>query len=159
MAFTDSADSAGAPDAGGMPDAGAGGGGPRPPPPGGGGALAALMQQRAGPQASAPGPGDQGNSLMMLKNAVDMIQAALPGLGAGSKSHAAALSALRSLSRFIPQGSPTAGVQQTQLMDLLRNTVRNALMQKMMQQGGGGGGRGQGQQAQAPMPSTPMPGA
>lgn len=102
---------------------------------------------------------------MMLKQGYELIQAALPGLGSGSKAHAAALSALRGLGRFLPQGAPAAGVQQTQLMDMLRSTARNALMQKLMQQGGPGGGGGGGGPGgggggpQPPMPSTPMPGA
>lgn len=162
MAFTDSGDDA-AP--GGPPDiapGGPGGGGPgRSPPSGGGPILAALAQRRAGPPVSAPGPGNAADSLMMLKQAVDLLNAALPGLGSGSKPYQAVLGALKGLTRFLPQGAPTAGVQQTQLMDLLRGTVRNALMQKLMQQGQGpgGGAGGGGAAGGAPMPSMPMPGA
>lgn len=129
------------------------------PPAAGGGAaspvLAALARARGTAQPTAPGMGTQASSLMQVKQAVDMLQTALPGLGAGSEAHTAVLNALRQLSRHIPQGAPTAGVQQTQLQDMLRNTVRNALLQRIMAQSGGGGGGGQ-----APMtPSTPLPGA
>jgi hypothetical protein len=110
------------------------------------------MRQREGPQVSSPGPGNIGQGLMQLKTAVDMIQAALPLLPAGSQQHKDALKAVTSLSRHLPQGQPTAGAQQTQLGDVLRQTIRNALMQRIMQRGSGDGG-GQ------PSPSTPLPGA
>lgn len=106
--------------------------------------------------------------MTMVMNALGMLQQALPGLQPGSPIHRDALRALNSLSRHVSQGAPTAGVQQTQLQDLLRNTVRNALLQKIMgQQGGGPGGPGgpagpsptPGAMQQAPMPSTPLPGA
>jgi hypothetical protein len=115
--------------------------------------LAALARaQGAGAAGAAnPGAGAQANSLMSIKQAIDMLQAALPGLGTGGEAHGAVLTAIRALSRHVPQGEPTAGVQQTQLQDLLRNTVRNALLQRVMAQQGGGA---------SPMsPSTPVPGA
>lgn len=114
----------------------------------------------------------------MLKNAVDMIHSALPMLEPGSQPHKDAVKALTSITRHLPQGAGTAGVQQTQLGDMLRNTVRNALLQRIMAQRGGGGGAGGGAQqgggapgaggAQAggepqmpttPTPSMPLPGA
>jgi hypothetical protein len=80
----------------------------------------------------------------------------LTGLDAGSQPHRDALNALRQLSRHLPQGAPTAGVQQTQLGDVLRMIMRSALLQKLRgQQGGQQGGGG----PQPPMPSTPLPGA
>lgn len=108
--------------------------------------------------------------LMMLKQAVDIIHTALPNLEAGSKPHGDATKALTFLSRHLPQGAPTAGVQQTQLTDMLRNLQRSPLVQKIMQgqgqaggQGGGGPGGGQQQQQPGmptqPVPSTPLPGA
>jgi len=88
---------------------------------------------------------------MTIKSAIDMLQNALPGLGTGGEAHSAVLTAIRALSRHVPQGEPTAGVQQTQLQDMLRQTMRNALLQRVMAQQGGG---------QQPMsPSVPMPGA
>jgi hypothetical protein len=119
--------------------------------------LAALSRMRQGPQVSAPGMGNMAQALMQVKTAVDMLQAALPNLGTGSPQHKDVLSAVQRLSRHLPQGAPTAGVQQTQLGDMLRNTIRNALMQKLMSQRGGSPAAGQEQQP--PIPSTPLPGA
>lgn len=136
--------------------------------------LAALARQRMAPPVSAPGPGNMAQGLMQLKTAVDMMQAALPNLATGSQQHKDCVKAISSLSRHLPQGAPTAGAQQTQIMDLLKNTVRNALMQRLMLQrqgqgggqggppgppdGGGGGAMPPGSE-QSPTPSTPLPGA
>jgi hypothetical protein len=105
----------------------------------------------------------------MLLQAVAMIQQALPGLMPGTPMHKDALHAATRLSRHANQGAPTAGIQQTQMQDLLRNIVKNALLQRIMSQKGGQGpqpipGQPQGSPMQAvaaapPMPSTPMPGA
>jgi hypothetical protein len=169
MAFTDSGDDMGpgGPDPG---DAGPpGAAGPAPPPamqgpPPGGPVMAALARRSQQPQPSAPGAGNFAGGLMMVKNAVDMLQQALPSLPAGSQQHKDVLRSLQTLSRHLPQGAPTAGVQQTQLGDMLRNTVRNALMQRIMsQRGGAGTPGGPGPSApgapQPPPPSTPLPGA
>ena len=138
-------------------------GGPPGAPPGGGPVLAALANRRQGPQVTAPGPGDMANSMNMLTNAIAMIQQALPGLPAGGPIHKDVVRAISSLSRHLPQGAPTVGVQQTQLQDLLRNLMKNALLSRIMQQQKGGpGGEGApegGPGGPPPMPSTPLPGA
>jgi hypothetical protein len=109
----------------------------------------------------------------MLMQAIGLMQQALPGLQPGTPIQQDALKAVQRLSKHVPQGSPGAGVQRTQLEDLLRNIVKNALLQRIMSQMSGkgqqqqGGGPGQpagpsplpGAMAQAPMPSTPLPGA
>lgn len=151
----------------GTPMAGAQGAAPSPMGPGGpggmqpGGALAALARRGQGPQTSAPGMGNMASGLMSLKTAVDMLQTALPNLPAGSQQHKDTLKALTTLSRHLPQGMPTAGVQQTQIQDLLRNTIRNAIMQRLIGQQGQGGqqGGGPGGMPAPPAPSTPLPGA
>jgi hypothetical protein len=107
--------------------------------------------------------------LMQMKTAVDMLQASLPNLATGSQQHKDCLNAISRLARHLPQGAPTAGTQQTQISDLLRSTIRNALMQKIMSQRGGqggppggtpdGGGGAQPPGDQAPPPATPLPGA
>ena len=114
-----------------------------------------MARARQGPQASAPGQGTQANALMQIKSAIDMIQGAIPGLPTGSEIHRDALRAVTQLSRHMPQGIPSAGVQQTQLQNMLRNTMRNALLQRVMAQQGGGPGGPPGAMA----PSTPTPGA
>lgn len=101
--------------------------------------------------------------MMQIKTAIEMIQTALNNLPTGSEVHRDALQAVNRLSRHMPQGSPTAGVQQTMLKDLLSQTVRNAVLQRVMAQRGAGDGGGAagspGGGATAPPPSTPLPGA
>lgn len=180
MAFTDGADATGpsidggAGNDGGMapsgPGPGAGGQPPGAPPAGGGPILASLARRMKGPQTSAPGPGDHASSMTMVTNALGMLQQALPGLPPGSPIHKDTLKALTSLSRHVGQTTPTSGVQATQLQDLLRNVVKNALLQRVMGQAKQTPGQSGGDQpsapspipgaaAQAPMPSTPLPGA
>jgi hypothetical protein len=99
--------------------------------------------------------------MTQVQNALGMLQQALSGLQPGTPVHRDVLRALQSLSRHMAQGAPTAGVQQTQLKDMLRAVARNALLSNIMgqQQQGGGQGAPAGAMAQAPMPSTPLPGA
>jgi len=113
--------------------------------------LAALARARGAAAPATPGAGSQAQAIMQIKTALDMIQSALPGLQTGSEMHRDALNAVNRLSRHMPQGTPTAGLQQTLLQNLLRNTARNAMLQRVMASQGQGGG--------APSPSTPVPGA
>ena len=138
------------------PDDAAGPGPGAPGPPQRGGLLAALQQQQQGPQASAPGEGDQGNAMMLIKNGLDLLQQALGSLDHSTPIYRDTLNAMSRITRHLSQGAPTAGVQQTQLGDLLRMVMRTAMLQKLRGQQGQAGG---GQQAQPPMPSTPLPGA
>jgi hypothetical protein len=163
MAFTDAADAGDDPNAGGgVPAAGAGpgAGGADPgaggnPTQGGGPVLAALAGQQRSPPVSAPGVGDQSNAMQMIMQAISMMQQALPSLAPGTPLHRDALKAISNMSKHMPQGAPTAGVQQTHLKDMMRNLVKNALLARIMSQ--------QKQQspgaANAPMPSTPLPGS
>jgi hypothetical protein len=147
----------------GSSDTGGGGGGGPPapgmtPPQEGGPILAALQRQSKGPQASAPGPGNMADSMGKLKIAIDLMQSALHGFDAGSKQYGDILSALKSLSRHLPQSGPSSGLEQTHLIDLLRRGKQNPVLQAISGLMGGGGGGGGGQ-PQPPMPSTPLPGA
>lgn len=151
------------PDAGGGPPPGAGDGSGGPPP-GGGNMLAALSRSRQQAPVSAPGPGNQADGHTRVGNAVQMLQSAMMMFPAGSPMHTAVLNAIRQLTRQMAHGGQAAvGTQQTQLMDMLRSTVRNALLQKIMmnQQGGGAGGAtpGGGGASPAPNPAMPLPGA
>src|SRR5262245_19350470 len=131
--------------------AGAPGGGP---PAGGGPNLAMIARARQGPGRSAPGPGDQSNAMSKLLQAVQWIQQAALGLQPGTPLHKDALQAAQRLSRHLPQGAPTVGVQRTAAMDLIRAIGQSGFLQNIMGQRAGGAPGGQ-----APMPSTPLPGA
>ena len=153
------------------PSPGGGAPGQLNPMQGGGPLLASIAGRQRGPQVTAPGPGDSAHSMTMLQQAIGLMNQALPGLGTGTPVYQDCLKALQRISKHLPQGSPGAGVQKTQLEDLLRNLVKNALLSRIMgqqrpqQQTGGapnepaGPSPLPGAQAQAPMPATPLPGA
>jgi hypothetical protein len=127
--------------------------------------MAALARNQQNPQISAPGPGNTANAMNMLLEAIQRIQMAINGLQPGSPLHRDALDAAKRLSRHLPQGAPTAGVQMTGMRDLMQQIMRSPFMAQIMQQlqGGGGqrggGGGAAGAAPQPPMPSTPLPGA
>jgi hypothetical protein len=171
MSMTDGADAVGP-----QIDSSSGGGeAPSGPGPGaqgmpqGGPIIAALARRMRGPQTSAPGPGDQASSITMVTNALGMLNQAIPGLQPGSPVYRDVLRAAQMLSKHAAQGAPGAGVQATQLQDLLRNVLKNSLLARVMSQqkqqpGGGEAGPAgaspvPGASQQAPMPSTPLPGA
>lgn len=164
MAFLDSAAS----DAAEAPGPSPQGGGGTPPgsPPGGGPILAGIAQRQRGPQVSAPGMGDHGQSLTLVKQAHILLKQALPGLMQGSPIEQDVLKIMQRLSRHLPATDPSIGQQQTAAQDMIRNMKKNALLQMIMQQirpqqgqGGAPPGGPPGAMAQAPMPSTPLPGA
>lgn len=157
-------DSAPPPDAG-PPDAGGGGGPPPGPPPGGGPILAMLGRQQMSPPVTAPGPGNMAQGMMLMTNAHGMLTQALQNFPPGSPQWKDIHKSLGMIAKHMSQGAPTAGVQQTSLIDMIKNVGKNMLMQKIMQnqghggsQGGPGGGPGSPVPG-APSPSTPLPGA
>lgn len=86
--------------------------------------------------------------LIKLGQAIQAIQEAMPLLQIGSEVHRAATKAISDLSRHVPVGPPTQGVQQTNQQDARRALIQNALANAA------GGGRPPGMP-----PSTPVPGA
>jgi hypothetical protein len=127
--------------------------------------LAAMSRQNQGPQISAPGPGNQADSMNLLQTAIGLIQQAAMGLQPGSPLHRDALQSASRLSRHLGGAAgmaPGAGIQKTSLGDQLKRTVQQMMLQRIMAQkggAGGAGGGGGGGQPPAPMPSTPLPGS
>lgn len=145
----------------GGPPNGVGGGGP---PDGGqpqGGDLAAFARSKMGPQVSAPGPGNQADSMNLIIQAIQTLKQAGLGLQPGSKLHSDVFRTISQLSRHLGGAAgmgPAVGIQKTMIGDQLKRTVQNALLQRIL--GGGQGGQGQGGGPPgAPMPSTPLPGS
>jgi hypothetical protein len=108
--------------------------------------------------------GDGANAMQKMLAAVQMIQQAAMGLPPGSPLHRDALKAASSLSRHLPQGAPTAGVQLTGVRDLMRQIMQSGFLQNILQQRGGQGAAGApgaagGGGGQPPPPSMPLPGA
>jgi hypothetical protein len=150
------------------PTGGAMGGGPPAPPQapqGPGPGLISAARSRMGPQVSAPGPGNQADSMAKVIQAINLLKMAGLGLQPGDKLHTDVYQTINRLSRHlggVAGMAPAAGVQKTMLGDQMKDTVKNMLLARIMggQQGpGGAGGGGPGPQGAAPpMPSTPLPG-
>jgi hypothetical protein len=105
-----------------------------------------------------------------LNTAIQLMQKAMMSLPAGSPLHKDVNSAIGRMSRHLPQGAPTEGVQLTGLKDLLRNVMQGGFLGKIMQQmgqgqagqPGGGPDQSAGPSPNLAMqgtPSTPLPGA
>ena len=134
------------------------------PPQGEPGNLAAFARSRMGPQISAPGPGNQADSMNMFVQAIQLLKQAGLGLPPGEKIHNDVYKTIQTLSKHLGGAAglgSAVGIQKTMLGDQLRRTVQNALLSRIVGQQGQGGppGQGGGGQPQAPMPSTPLPGA
>jgi hypothetical protein len=124
-----------------------------------------MARNRMGPQVSAPGPGNQADSMAKIIQAINLLKMAGLGLQPGDKLHSDVYNTIQRLSKHlggVAGMAPAAGVQKTMLGDQLKDTVKNMLLARIMggQQGAGGaGGGGPGQGGGAPpMPSTPLPG-
>ena len=157
---------------GGPPPGGAPGAGP---PPGGspagdsapmqGGDLAAFARSKMGAAPSAPGPGNQADSMNLIMQAIQTLKQAGLGLQPGSKLHSDVFRTISQLSRHLGGAGgmgPAVGIQKTMIGDQLKRTIQNALLQKILGAKGQGGQPGQaggGGAGGAPMPSTPLPGS
>ena len=146
---------------GGPPPDPTGSGAPTPPAPQGPGpGLISQARNRMGPQVSAPGPGNQADSMSKIMQAINLLKMAGLGLQPGDRLHTDVYNTINRLSRHlggVAGMSPAAGVQKTMLGDQMRDTVKNMLLSRILGGQGGQGGPGGGQ-AQPPMPSTPLPG-
>ena len=149
------------------------GGAPPGPPTGGGqppgdtapmqgGDLAAFARSKMGAAPSAPGPGNQADSMNLIIQAIQTLKQAGLGLQPGSKLHSDVFRTISQLSRHLGGAGgmgPAVGIQKTMIGDQLKRTIQNALLQKIMGSGGGQPGQPGGGQGGAPMPSTPLPGS
>ena len=147
-----------------------GGAGPGGPPPGGGNILASLARNQQQPPVSQPGAGNMAGAMNDLNTAIQLMQKAQMSLPAGSPLHKDVNSAIGRMSRHLPQGAPTEGVQLTGLRDLIRNIMQSGFLGRIMQQmrgqqgGQPGGGPDQSagpspNMAMQGTPTTPLPGA
>jgi len=149
------------------PPPGAGGGQPPGGPPQPGGFLSAMARNQMGPQVSAPGAGNQADSMIKIQQAIGLLTTAMQGLPPGQKLHTDVNRAIGALSRHLGATSgPGAGVgaQITSMRDQIREAARAAVLHRIMsmnkqQPGQDQQPAGPGLPGGAPMPSTPLPGS
>jgi len=126
-----------------------------------------MARNQMGPQVSAPGAGNQADSMIKIQQAISLLTTAMQGLPAGEKLHSDVNRAIGALSRHLG-GAGTApggaGAQITAWRDQMRDAVRNAMLHRIMSQqrpqaGGDQQPAGPGLPGGPPMPSTPLPGS
>lgn len=106
----------------------------------------------AGPASPPTGnPGTMVAAMAKVREAVRILEQALPDLEIGSDQHEACVNALKALTKAYPATDEMPGIQNSALMGLQRDAQEGAMMQQLMRsmQGGGGG---------APAPGGPPPG-
>ena len=90
-----------------------------------------------------------------VREAINILQGALPEFPAGSDPHKAVLNAISSISKYVAPSAEVPGVQQTALRDLQSQASKSAMLQQVMQSlGGGKAGPGGAGAAPPAMPSA-----
>jgi hypothetical protein len=97
-------------------------------------------------------PGAQAGALAEVREAIKVLEKALPKLQPGTDVYKSILKALNDINKHVPASSEVPGVQQNVLRDLQANAGKNAMLQAL---GGAGGPQGAG----APSAGPPAPGA
>ena len=94
-----------------------------------------------------------------MREAIKLIEMALPGLPPGSDAHKDTIDALGKLSKSFPASEEVPGVQDTQLRALQQKNQQSQAMQAVMRMLGGaaGGGGGAMPPGGAPMGGPPQP--
>lgn len=107
-------------------------------------------------------PGESANALAEVREAIKILEKALPKLPAGSDPWKAVNSALSGLGKHVAPSAEVPGVQQTALRNLAGDAGQNAMLQQVMaSMAGKGGGGSAGAVPNAPPAGMPgaMPGA
>lgn len=102
----------------------------------------------AAPSAS---PGTSAGALATVREAIDLLNKALPQLPANSEPWKAVSDAIRNIGKYVPASAQVPGVQKTELMNLMQNAGKNAMLNQVMgSMGGGPAGMGAGGAAPPP---------
>jgi hypothetical protein len=97
--------------------------------------LSALMMPTPGPASPAGepsgNPGAMADSMSKVREAVNMLEMALPGLEMGSEAHKAVLDSIQKISKIAPSSAAVPGVQNTQLLGLQKQAQENAMLAQL----------------------------
>lgn len=101
------------------------------------------MFPKPGPAAPASpptgNPGEMATAMAQVRQALQILEMALPKLEPGSKQHQSCVDAVSKLSKSFPATDELPGIQNTTLMDMARQAKQGAMMRQLMASGGGGG--------------------
>lgn len=95
-----------------------------------------------------------------MREAIKLIEMALPKLPTGAEQHKAAVDALGKLSKAFPASEEVPGVQNTQLLALAQRAKQMAMLQavqRQQQSQQGAGGAPPGAEGGAPPAAPPQP--
>lgn len=81
---------------------------------------------------STGNPGEAAAAIMKVREAVKILQNALPACPIGTDIHKSVLKAITELSKAAPQAEATPGTQQTAFRDLQANAQQQAPMMALM---------------------------
>lgn len=98
-------------------------------------------------------PGAQADAMAQVREAIKILEQALPKLQTGTDPYKSVLSAIQSISKHVSPSAEVPGVQQTALRDLQQSAGKNAALEQVMRSLGGAGagaGAGGGQPPMAP---------
>src|SRR5215471_6515846 len=87
-------------------------------------------------------PGSNAGAMAKVREAINILQAALPELGAGTEPYKAVLNSLQSLNKYVSPSAEVPGIQQTALKDLQSQAQKSAMMRQVMNSLGGAGAGG-----------------
>jgi hypothetical protein len=87
-------------------------------------------------------PGLAAKALTQVGEAIRILEMALPNVPPGTPVHKDTLDCIQKLSKHVPAGDQTHGVQMTALADLQRNAQQSAMLQQVMRQSGQGAAAG-----------------
>ncbi len=117
------------------------------------------MMPKPGPPgpASPPtgNPGEMVAAMAKVREAVRIMEKALPGLQVGSKPYEAVVESIRKISKEIPATEAMPGITNATLMGLQRDAREGAQQQALMRAMGQGGG---GMPGASPAMASPPPG-
>src|SRR5258708_23586570 len=103
-------------------------------------ALSGQPAMGASPVAAPSGnPGEAANAMSVVREAVKLLEQALPKLPTGSDPYKSVLSAIQSVSRHVTPAEESPGVQKTALSNLAADAQKSAPMQALMRSLGGAG--------------------
>ena len=113
----------------------------------------------AGPAGPRSGnPGAAADSMTKVREAVHLLEMALPGLPVGSEPHKAVLKMIQDGAKLVPSQGEEPGVQQSTLAGLQDRAKQQSMLQALMSSMGGAGGAGGAPPGggAAPPPSPPQ---
>lgn len=96
------------------------------------------------------------DAMSKVREAINLLEMALPAMPIGSEPHTAVVKALPSLSKAFPASESVPGIQNTQLQALQKKAQESQMLQQVTRALGaqGGGGAPGGPQAPAPQPQA-----